>query len=138
MFGDSLLVSPIMNESGDAEYYLPDCGIWTDIISGEKLSGGRYINKKYDYFGLPLLAKPNSIIPFGKSDFEYDYLDETEFVIYEIEDGKEISFDIYNTAAEKIFTITAKREDEKVIVTNTDTDKKFTVKLSSSDDIYIV
>ncbi|MDR0987682.1 MAG: alpha-xylosidase [Ruminococcus sp.] len=138
MFGDSLLVSPIMNETGDAQIYLPDCGIWTDIISGEKFSGGRYYNKKYDYFGLPLLAKPNSILPFGNfsGDFEYDYLDGAEFVIYEIED--EISFDIYNTAAEKLFTLTAKREGEKVTVTHTETDKKFTVKLSCSDNISIV
>jgi alpha-D-xyloside xylohydrolase len=140
MFGDSLLVSPIMNETGNAETYLPACGIWTDILSGEKIPGGRYINKNYDYFGLPLLAKPNSIIPFGKfeNDFEYDYLDGTEFVIYEIEDEKTLSCDIYNTAAEKIFTLTAKREGEKVVVTHTDTDKKLTVKLSSSDNIYIV
>ncbi|MDR0903392.1 MAG: alpha-xylosidase [Ruminococcus sp.] len=140
MFGNSLLAAPIMNETGDAQCYLPDTGIWTDILSGEKFSGGRYINKKYDYFGLPLLAKPNSIIPFGNfsGNFEYDYLDSAEFVIYEIEDGKMVSFDIYNTAAEKVFTLTAKREGEKVIVNHTDTDKKFTVKLSSSENIYIV
>jgi alpha-D-xyloside xylohydrolase len=140
MFGENLLVSPIMNETGEVQFYLPDNGKWTDIISGEKFSSGQYIQKEYDYFGLPLCAKPNSIIPFGNfsGDFDYDYLDGTEFVIYEIADGKTLTSDIYDTEAEKVFTITAKREGEKVTVTHTATDKKFTVKLSSSDNIYIV
>jgi alpha-D-xyloside xylohydrolase len=131
MFGDNLLVSPIFNEDGNVEFYLPDCGIWTDIISGEVLDGGRYYNKNYDYFGLPLLAKPNSIIPFGnfKDDFEYDYLDGTEFVIYQPEEGSSLISDIYDLSGEKVFTLSATTKNGKVNITHTETDKKFTVKV---------
>jgi alpha-D-xyloside xylohydrolase len=131
MFGDNLLVSPIFNEYGNAEFYLPDCGIWTDIISGEVFDGGRYYNKNYDYFSLPLFAKPNSIIPFGdfEGNFEYDYLDGTEFVIYQPQEGSTLTSDIYDLSGEKIFTLTATIKNSEVNITHTDTDKKFTVKV---------
>ncbi|MDR0942914.1 MAG: alpha-xylosidase [Ruminococcus sp.] len=131
MFGDNLLVAPIFNEEGNAEFYLPDCGIWTDIISGETLSGGRYYNKNYDYFGLPLLAGPNSIIPFGSfnGDFEYDYLDGTEFVIYQPEDENTLTSDIYDLSGEKVFTLTATIKNGEVNITHTETVKKFSVKV---------
>ncbi|MDR0943772.1 MAG: alpha-xylosidase [Ruminococcus sp.] len=131
LFGDNLLVAPIFNEDGNAEFYLPDCGIWTDIISGETFDGGRYYNKNYDYFSLPLAAKPNSIIPFGKfeGNFEYDYLEGTEFIIYQPKDNTTITTDIYDLAGEKVFTLTATIKNGEVNINHTKTEKNFTVKV---------
>ncbi|MBQ5316639.1 MAG: alpha-xylosidase [Oscillospiraceae bacterium] len=136
MFGDNILVAPILNDCGTAEFYLPQ-GTWTDIISGEVLEGGKFYNKKYDYFGLPCLAKADSIVAYGafERDFEYDYLRDTEFVIYAPSEGKEITADIYDTEAEKIFTITAVRQGDNVRVTYTKTDKPFTVRIAGRDAI---
>jgi alpha-D-xyloside xylohydrolase len=132
MLGGSLLISPIFNDEGKAEFYLPGEGLWTDIQTGEKLPGGRFYNKQYDYFGLPLFAKPGSIIPFGRfgNDFEYDYLDGAEFVIYELSEGQTAVFDIYNTGALKIFTLTAAKQDGQVTISHTPTEKTFTVRTS--------
>ena len=122
MFGDNILVAPILNDEGTAEFYVPE-GKWTDIISGEVLEGGKFYNKKYDYFGLPCLAKPDSIIAYGKfeRDFEYDYLRNTEFVIYAPSEGKEISADICDLDGKKIFTLTAIRRGDSVEVSYTAT-----------------
>ncbi len=131
MFGDNLLVAPVFNEEGTAEFYVPEGGLWTDIIRNKQYEGGKFYNEKFDYMSLPCLAKPNSIIAYGnfRKDFEYDYLSETEFVIYEPEDGAEITSAVYDLDAEKIFSITAKRTGDIVEVAYTETDKHFSVRL---------
>lgn len=138
MFGDNILVAPIFNEEGTAEFYVP-AGIWTDIISEKQYEGGKYYNEKFDYFSLPCLAKPNSIIAYGsfEKDFEYDYLNGTEFVIYEPEDGKTIECNIYNTDAEKVFTLTALRNGDKVEVSYTNTPASFTVKVFGKEPVTV-
>lgn len=138
MFGDNILVAPIFNDEGIAEFYVP-AGTWTDIISGKQYEGGKFYNEKFDYFSLPCLAKPNSIIAYGnfEKNFEYDYLNGTEFVIYEPEDGKTIECNIYNIAAEKVFTLTALRNGDKVEVSYTNTSASFTVKVFGKEPITV-
>ena len=138
MFGDNILVAPIFNDEGTAEFYVP-AGTWTDIISGKQYEGGKYYNEKFDYFSLPCLAKPNSIVAYGnfEKNFEYDYLNGTEFVIYEPEDGKTIECNIYNTAAEKVFTLTALRNGDKVEVSYTNTSASFTVKVFGKEPVTV-
>ncbi|MCX7658633.1 MAG: alpha-xylosidase, partial [Oscillospiraceae bacterium] len=132
MFGDNILVAPILNETGDAEYYLPE-GTWTNIISGKEIEGGRYIREKHDYFSIPALAKPNSIVAYGdfKGNFEYDYLDGTNFVIYALEDGKTASTTIYDKDANKVFELSATRKGNTIQITHTSTEKAFTVTVSN-------
>lgn len=138
MFGDNLLVAPICNERGEGEFYLPE-GKWTDILNGKTYEGGRFYREKYDYFGLPCLAKPNSIIAYGdfKRGFEYDYLENTEFVIYQPEDGKEIVCDIFDTEAKKVFTLTAVRHGNTVEVKFDKTDKAFSVKAAGGESVSV-
>ena len=138
MFGDDILVAPIFNDEGTAEYYLPE-GVWTDIISGKKYEGGRYYKEKYDYMSLPCLARPNSIVAFGdfKRDFEYDYLDNAEFVIYEPAEGVECECSIYDTEGNGIFTIKAVRKGNTVEVSYTETDKSFKLRVSGKDAVEI-
>lgn len=134
MFGDSILVAPILNDQGLAEFYVPE-GKWVDIQTGEVFEGNKFYRRKYDYFGLPALARPDSIIAYGafERDFEYDYLDGAEFVVYAPSEGKELTADVYDTEANKVFTLTAVRRGDKLIVSHTPTDKKFTVKVIGAD-----
>lgn len=138
MFGDNILVAPIFNEEGAAEFYVP-AGTWTDIISEKQYEGSKFYNEKFDYFSLPCLAKPNSIIAYGnfEKDFEYDYLNGTEFVIYEPEDGKTIECNIYDTDAKKVFTLTALRNGDKVEVSYTNTPASFTVKVFGKEPVTV-
>lgn len=138
MFGDNLLIAPILNEEGTAEFYIP-AGKWTDIISGKQYDGGRYYNEKFDYFSLPCLTKPNSIIAYGEfeKDFEYDYLKNTDFVIYELETGKTVICDVYDKDAKKIFTLTALNNGSAVEVTYTNTQIPFKVTVFGKETVSI-
>lgn len=133
MFGDNLLVAPVFNEEGIAEFYVP-AGKWTDIVSGEVYEGGKYFTRKCGYMEMPILAKPCSIIGFGSfcNDFEYDYVEGTDFVIYELGDGETAFTSVYDTEAEKVLEISATRNNDEITVKVSDTDKKFTVSISGT------
>ena len=89
MMGDSLMVAPIFNENGTAEFYLPE-GTWTHALSGEVKTGGKWYEEKYDYMSLPLFVRDNTIFAVhdGMKVPDYDYREGTTFKIYALEDGK--------------------------------------------------
>ena len=138
MFGDNILVAPIFNDRGYAEYYLPG-GKWTDIISGKVYEGGKFYGETFDYFGLPCLARPNSIIAFGdfKRGFEYDYLENAEFVIYQPDEGMEITAPIFDTEANKVFELKAVRRGNTVEVTFPKAEKPFSVKIAGGESVAV-
>ena len=120
MLGDSLLVAPVFNEEGTASFYLPNTGRWTDIQTGEVLEGGHWYEKKYDYFGMPLYAKPNSIIAYGdfKRNFTYDYANNAKLVVYGLEDGHSATATIVDKDGKTVLTVTALRSGDKITVTS--------------------
>jgi len=59
MLGGDLLVAPVFSEDGEVSYYLPE-GEWTRLLTGEKVSGGKWITEKHGFFSLPLLQRPGS------------------------------------------------------------------------------
>lgn len=133
MLGDNLCIVPVMNEEGVAEFYVPDCGTWTDIQSGETYEGGKYYTRKCDYFQTPILARPNSIVTYGNFDAEdkmtvvYDYLQDAEAVVYALEDGKTATATIFDSESNKITDITATRKGNIITVSYAATDKSFKV-----------
>ena len=139
MLGDTLLVAPILREDGCCEFYLPTGGIWTDIQSGEELNGGSWYSRKYDYFGLPLYAKPNSIIVFGdyKGHAEYDYANNMEIVIYGLDDGNSAETKVYSKDAELAADIKAERSGSKIYLTVSGTNKPFTARSAQGLEIVI-
>ena len=139
MLGDSLLVAPVFNEEGICDFYLPEGGTWTDIQTGEQLSGGSWYTKKYDYFGMPLYAKPDSIIVFGdfKNTAEYDYADNMKIVVYGLEDGHTAETKVYDKDAQLAASVSAVRSGDTITVTVTGTDKLFTVESAQGLEIVI-
>ena len=133
MLGDNLCIVPVMNEEGTAEFYVPGCGIWTDIQSGETYEGGKYYTRKCDYFQTPILARPNSIVTYGNFDAEgkmtvvYDYLEDAEAVIYGLAEGKTAETVIYDSESNKITDIKAIRQGNVITVSYAATDKNFKV-----------
>lgn len=129
MLGDDLLVAPIFNDKSRAEFYLPDCGTWTDIITKKTYEGGRWYRENCSYFEMPILAKPNSIIVYGDfvRDVEYDYLEGANAVVYGLEDGKTAKTTVYDTEANVLTEITAERKGSRVEIRCTKTNRSFTV-----------
>ena len=113
--GDSLLVAPIFNEEGIGEYYLPEAeGVWTDFLSGETRVGGKWYSGRYGYLELPLMVKPNSILPIGNQEEgpEYDFNDQVTFRLYEPKGQS--SFVLYDAKGEKEAMIRVEAEDKKI------------------------
>ncbi len=139
MLGDSLLVAPVFSEDGECSFYLPEGGKWTDIQTGEQLKGGHWYTKKYDYFGLPLYAKPDSIIVYGdfKKSAVYDYADNMHIVVYGLEDGCSAKTRVYDADANITAKIRAERTGHTITVTVTGTDKPFTVESAQGLELII-
>lgn len=120
MLGDNLLCAPVLSEDGVVQYYLPE-GKWTDIITGETIEGGRYVKKKCSYLEMPVLAKPGSIIVYGdfNDSFEYDYINNANAVIYNLEDGKSSETEVYDIDANRVMSMKVERNGNEICVTYT-------------------
>ncbi len=105
MLGDSLMVSPVFNQDQTVTYYLPD-GKWTHFLTGKSITGGCWQKEKHHFFSLPLMVRPNSIIPVGNRDDrpDYDYADHVTLQVYELAEGKHTPVKIYSTAGKVILT----------------------------------
>lgn len=99
MFGDDLLVSPVVDEDTVSQkIYLPE-GTWTDYFTGKVYQGGQTIdyavnNKTWD--DIPLFIKNGAIIP--NQDYQ-NYVGEkpvTNLYVDVFPDTKETSFNYYN------------------------------------------
>lgn len=123
MLGDSLLVAPIFSDSGEVSYYLPP-GVWTNFISGERIVGGSWRKERHDYFSLPLMVRPHSVIPLGLEDAkpDYDYTEHPVFHVFELEDGQELTSTVYyegeayNEGGEKRVVFTIRRNGSHISV----------------------
>jgi alpha-D-xyloside xylohydrolase len=72
MLGPDLLVAPVMSAEGVVTFYVP-AGTWTNVVSGEQLTGPAWVTQKHDFDSLPVLARPGSVIPFGAIQDRPDY-----------------------------------------------------------------
>jgi alpha-D-xyloside xylohydrolase len=53
MLGSALLVAPIFNPNGEANYYLPE-GEWRNLLTGETAQGEGWRKEKHAYLSVPL------------------------------------------------------------------------------------
>lgn len=118
MLGDSLLVAPIFKESGEVEYYLPE-GKWVQLLSGEVIEGGRWRKEVHDYFTLPLLVRPNTILAVGACHDkpDYDFAEDVTFYLSEFEDGVSSEIFVTDEKGNKIRRVRAVREGDVISVT---------------------
>jgi alpha-D-xyloside xylohydrolase len=115
MLGDSLLVAPVFGDDGHVQYYVPE-GRWTNLLNGNVIEGPRWIQETHDFLSLPLLVRPNSVIPIGsRSDRpDYDYSDGVTLQVYQLENGNQARIEIPNLEG-KIATSFDIRRDGKTI-----------------------
>jgi alpha-glucosidase/alpha-D-xyloside xylohydrolase len=101
LWGQSLLVAPVVEQGATSRsVYLPR-GDWFDFWTGERIEGGREINRKVDLETMPLYVRAGTILPLGPvKQFTEEKVDQplsisiypganTSFLLYE-DDG--ISF----------------------------------------------
>lgn len=129
MLGDALLVAPIFNEEGIAQYYLPE-GRWTDYLTGEVKMGGRWIKEHHGYLSIPLLVREGSLIAVGSVDGDavYDYSEGIILKAYELQDNVPSSAEVYTDKGELAVKAEIIKKSDKIYI-NVDSDKKYSVRL---------
>lgn len=117
MLGGSLLVAPVFNEEGRVSYYLPP-GVWTDFFTGKKVTGGCWKQEEHGYMSLPLLVRPNTVLPVGRVEErpDYDYADGVLLHVFEVEDGKTASTVVYNPDGRPELEVTVERRGHTLFV----------------------
>jgi alpha-D-xyloside xylohydrolase len=115
MLGDALLVAPVFSPDGRVDYYLPD-GRWTHFLSGQVVEGGRWRRESHSYQSLPLMARPNSIIPVGTNDQrpDYDYAEGVTFHVFELRDGTTLTASVPTTKGDTALTLEVSRVGQQV------------------------
>lgn len=138
MFGDSLLVAPIFKESGEVQYYLPE-GTWYNLITGAEVAGGKWQKETHDYHSLPLMIRPNSILPLGNNDQkpDYDYVDGVTLVVSAFDEGAETTVEIPDLKGETAMTVTAKRVGEEIHLHVEGGNGTYTVKSLSGRNVVV-
>jgi len=111
MLGPSLLVAPVFSEDGQASFYLPE-GRWTHLLTGEVVDGGRWRKEKHGFQSLPLYARPNSLIAWGRRDDrpDYDFADGAVFAAYALEERAEASASIIAASGSEMLRLSIRRD----------------------------
>jgi alpha-D-xyloside xylohydrolase len=136
MLGDSLLVAPIFNDFGEANYYLPK-GTWTNYFTGESIEGGRWMKESHHYLSVPLFVRPNSIIAMGtvNNKPDYDYADGVELQVFGLVEGASASTVIYNIQGQAELKVTAKQVGNVITVEAEGSGKPWTILFKSLTEI---
>jgi alpha-glucosidase (family GH31 glycosyl hydrolase) len=66
LWGKSILVAPLVEKGASSRrVYLP-AGAWYDFWTGERMQGGREVDRSVDLETLPLHIRAGSILPLGR------------------------------------------------------------------------
>ncbi|MFO7680089.1 MAG: alpha-xylosidase [Chloroflexota bacterium] len=117
MLGEALLVAPVFRHDNVVDYYLP-AGRWTHFLTGDVVEGGGWRREMHDFFGLPLFARPNSIIPVGANETQpdYDFADGVVFHVFELAAETAVSCAIPTLQGDTAMTLHIKRQGEKLTI----------------------
>lgn len=117
MMGDSLLIAPVFKESGEVDYYLP-AGKWYNLLTGQFIEGGGWQKEHHDFFTMPLLVRPNSILAMGGCDDrpDYDYSNGVTLYLSVFEDGAKGSTSVTDLDGNIVMTAKAGREGDVIFL----------------------
>ena len=136
MLGDSLLVAPVFSHAGSVNYYVPE-GKWTNLLDGTVMEGPRWVTETHDFLSLPLLVRPNSVIPIGTriDRPDYDYSDGVTLQVFQLEDGQQVRVEIPSLEGriETIFDV--RREGSLIHVQRQGLEKPWNVFLPGIDSV---
>lgn len=139
MLGDSLLVAPVFSEDHSVTYYLP-AGKWTNLLTGEIVSGGAWRKEKHHFMSLPLFVRENSILAIGADDTrpDYNYADGIELQLHNLLEGKAAATIVRDKNGAIAFTIEAIREGNSIQVTLDGANEPLSISVKGHGDIHSV
>ncbi|MGC4069512.1 MAG: alpha-xylosidase [Polyangiaceae bacterium] len=71
VLGSALVVAPVFHDTA-AEYYLPE-GRYVGLLDGRGLDGSRWYSETHGFMSLPVLLRPNAIVPMSAETTQVDY-----------------------------------------------------------------
>jgi alpha-D-xyloside xylohydrolase len=88
MLGPNLLVAPVFTDDGEVTYYVP-AGDWTSYLTGEVITGPRWVTEQHGFDSIPLLVRPGAVVPTGRHDDrpDYDYRDGVTLEVFTPQEG---------------------------------------------------
>ena len=139
MFGGSLLVAPVFEESGDVTFYVP-AGRWTHYISGRTIDGPAWIHQRFDVMSLPLLVRPNSVLPVGAHEDrpDYDFADGVTLRAYEIAEGSKVTVEVPTISGEADSVFEIRRHGNSIVAERTVGSKPWQLLLVNLDSARVV
>lgn len=139
MLGDSILVSPIFNDRGEAQYYLPE-GKWTNFISGKVYEGGRWVDEHHDYLSIPMMVRENSIIPVGSENRkpDYDYRENVTLNVYELKDDAAAKCEVLGIEREVELKVEVIKHKHMIIIKSEGNDKAWSLVLKNVNNISMI
>jgi alpha-D-xyloside xylohydrolase len=92
MLGGSLLVAPVFSDEGAVSYYVPE-GNWTDLLTGNTVSGPRWVRERRGFMEIPILVRPGTVLPAGAVDSrpDYAYAEDVTLRGYDLQQGTQIT-----------------------------------------------
>ncbi len=139
MLGDSLLVAPIFKESGEVEYYLPE-GVWYNLLTGTQVQGGKWQKETHDYFSLPLLVRPNTILAVGAHAErpDYEFYEDVKLLVYLPEDHKKAETSVTDMHGNIVMHVFAEREENEVKVRVDSEHRNYQIQVLGEDEMKVV
>ena len=138
MLGDALLVAPVFKESGQVDYYVPE-GTWYNILTEETIEGGKWHRDVYDYFSMPLLARPNMILAVGDNEDrpDYDYTDNVTLYFVCFQDGAQAETIITDINGNTKMKVKAECKGDEIFVHTSGDDKNFICKVLGNKKVIV-
>ncbi|KNE83099.1 MULTISPECIES: alpha-xylosidase [Streptomyces] len=118
MLGPDLLVAPVFSDGGEVAYYVPE-GTWTHLLSGDRVTGPRWVRETHGFLSAPVLVRPGAVLPLGAVDDrpDYDWADGVTLRAYGLADGAEVTVRV---PPEAEYTVRRKGEDVRVTARGTE------------------
>jgi alpha-D-xyloside xylohydrolase len=115
LLGDALLVAPVFSRDGVVDYYVP-AGRWTHFLSGNVIEGPRWVRETHGFLSVPLLVRPNTLLPVGAIEDrpDYDFADGVILHVYALEEGKTATATIPTLDGAVDATCTVRREGARI------------------------
>jgi alpha-D-xyloside xylohydrolase len=136
LLGSDLLVAPVFTEDGTVDYYVPD-GEWTHYLTGETITGPRWVRERHGFDSVPLLVRPGAVLPVGATDDrpDYDYADGVTLRVYGLADGASVTTEVPTAAGDVACTFTTTRHGDSVHVTVDNAPERWRVQLAGAEPV---
>ncbi|MGE5377789.1 MAG: hypothetical protein ACM3XO_22240, partial [Bacteroidota bacterium] len=106
-------------------------------LTGQGIEGPRWVQEIYDFMSLPLMVRPNTVLPVGShvDRPDYDYSNGVTLQVYQLENGKQASVEIPDPNGEIAATFVIRRDQDVIDIQRNGESNAWDVLLVGIDSI---